>query len=438
MVELLVQDGLCNHSSCGIFESTALEPTLVADGRQVHVWLYSTMCCATLLLSLSWHLGSKKAQVAQTLWCFSRQSVKLLFFVGRLLLYVTVFLPLFFPKFVYYIALIKGIVKVRYSNASLRHTNDIYLTKAAMDAKSRGEQPAPTAPVIFLVPGGAWIIGHKFYGAMMCRVLRSAGFLCVVADYRYWPQVSMDGMAEDVDSALDWTFKNIAQFGGDPKRVTIVSHSSGAHIVTLLLAKRARSTLSGEETSSWRCSDVFGFVGLAGVYHLSTDFIEHLYKQGFYRCLLSVFGKSQEILDDRSATVLLAQQPELVAELPPMLLVHDAADKISPPAQSVAFHSLVEAGGGRAHLSVRPGGGHNDPVVHEPMMSEHGVVREIILSVHRWGTEGFANGTDAEPSKCEDWKKVAEDACEEELGAMPTWPRAPSPYIDLGRYITPF
>merc|ERR1740123_2950205 len=109
-----------------------------------------------------------------------------------------------------------------------------------------------------MVPCGAWVIGHRAYVCLMCRVLRRAGFVCVAADYRYWPQVSLDGMCDDLDTALDWTMGSIHHFGGDPMRVTIVSLSSGAHIAALLLLRRAREELSLDaakcRAASWKCS----------------------------------------------------------------------------------------------------------------------------------------------------------------------------------------
>lgn len=39
----------------------------------------------------------------------------------------------------------------------------------------------------------------------------------------------------DIESALLWIRRNIASFGGDPKRVTLLGHGTGAALVNMLL-----------------------------------------------------------------------------------------------------------------------------------------------------------------------------------------------------------
>lgn len=43
----------------------------------------------------------------------------------------------------------------------------------------------------------------------------------------------------DIISALHWTKDNIASFGGDPTRVTIVGHDTGATLANLVLISKS-------------------------------------------------------------------------------------------------------------------------------------------------------------------------------------------------------
>lgn len=43
----------------------------------------------------------------------------------------------------------------------------------------------------------------------------------------------------DIIAALHWTKDNIAAFGGDPSRVTVVGHDTGAALANLVLISKA-------------------------------------------------------------------------------------------------------------------------------------------------------------------------------------------------------
>jgi len=47
----------------------------------------------------------------------------------------------------------------------------------------------------------------------------------------------------DVITALQWVQINIGKFGGDPKRVTLLGHQSGATLLSVMLQYRIRTDL---------------------------------------------------------------------------------------------------------------------------------------------------------------------------------------------------
>lgn len=54
----------------------------------------------------------------------------------------------------------------------------------------------------------------------------------------------------DIEAALYWIQQNIVNFGGDPRRVTLVGHDTGAALVnTLLLQPSAIGTLLAQDMS---------------------------------------------------------------------------------------------------------------------------------------------------------------------------------------------
>ena len=60
-------------------------------------------------------------------------------------------------------------------------------------------------------------------------MLTERGFVFVSTNYRLLPDVEMDVLIRDVAKSLGWVHKNIAKYGGDPKRIFVGGHSAGAN-----------------------------------------------------------------------------------------------------------------------------------------------------------------------------------------------------------------
>lgn len=93
-------------------------------------------------------------------------------------------------------------------------------------------------PVLMFVHGGAFVAGNKhvpgspFYDNIMLAAAHE-GIIGVNVTYRLAPQHKWPTGAIDVGDAVEWVHRNIAAYGGDPKRVFLMGHSSGAvHVAT--------------------------------------------------------------------------------------------------------------------------------------------------------------------------------------------------------------
>jgi acetyl esterase/lipase len=96
---------------------------------------------------------------------------------------------------------------------------------------------AQHAPIIFMVHGGAWMIGDKTNANVVeNKIARwvTRGFIFVSANYRMLPELNGLQQADDVARALAFTQTHAAEWGGDPTRVIVMGHSAGAHLVALL------------------------------------------------------------------------------------------------------------------------------------------------------------------------------------------------------------
>ena len=88
------------------------------------------------------------------------------------------------------------------------------------------------APINIFIHGGAWRNGQARDSAYLAEMFINAGAHFVIPDF---VQVhNADGnlmpMAQQVRVAVAWVYKNAARFGGDPNRIYITGHSSGAHL----------------------------------------------------------------------------------------------------------------------------------------------------------------------------------------------------------------
>ena len=157
---------------------------------------------------------------------------------------------------------------------------------------------------------------------------------------------------------------------------------------------------------------MLGFIGLGGIYHFHGAFMSHLHAKGIDFVLQRlVLGESEAVRENRSPAVLIRRDEDLAGRMPPVLLAHGTSDKIVPQEQSETFRSVLSAAGADVQLIFSEGEGHNDPVIHSPLMSNHNTVQAILLAMKRWSSKKAKEETD--------------HACGELFQALPTWPRTP-------------
>jgi arylformamidase len=95
----------------------------------------------------------------------------------------------------------------------------------------------PNAPINVLIHGGAWRTGEAKNYAFAAELFVNAGAHFAVLDFVNVIQTGGDltPMAEQVRRAIAWVYKNAPSFGGDPSRVYVSGHSSGAHLGGVVL-----------------------------------------------------------------------------------------------------------------------------------------------------------------------------------------------------------
>jgi len=111
---------------------------------------------------------------------------------------------------------------------------DVYATRRA------------NAPINVFIHGGAWRAGLARNYAFAAELFVRAGAHFVVPDFAAVQDVggSLMPMAEQVRAAVAWVQRNARSFGGDPDRIYVSGHSSGAHLAGVILATDWRRDFS--------------------------------------------------------------------------------------------------------------------------------------------------------------------------------------------------
>jgi arylformamidase len=92
------------------------------------------------------------------------------------------------------------------------------------------------APVLVFIHGGYWRSLDKSEHSFLAPAFTQAGACVVMPNYDLCPAVTIPDIALQMVRALAWTWRNIALFGGNPGRITLVGHSAGGHLAAMLLA----------------------------------------------------------------------------------------------------------------------------------------------------------------------------------------------------------
>jgi arylformamidase len=94
------------------------------------------------------------------------------------------------------------------------------------------------APIVIFVHGGGWRGGSAAECAFPAEMLLAAGVHFIAIDFFSISETkgNLGTLIDQIRRALVWIFQNSDRFGGDPNRLYVVGHSSGAHLAAMALS----------------------------------------------------------------------------------------------------------------------------------------------------------------------------------------------------------
>ena len=94
----------------------------------------------------------------------------------------------------------------------------------------------PGAPVQLFIHGGYWRAMDKSDYSFIADAFQPAGATTVLINYDLCPAVTLDTIVEQSNRSIAWTWRNIAEYGGDPERLYVSGNSAGGHLTAMALA----------------------------------------------------------------------------------------------------------------------------------------------------------------------------------------------------------
>ena len=92
----------------------------------------------------------------------------------------------------------------------------------------------PSVATVVWFHGGGLTGGNR----SIPSALKGQGIAVVAVDYRLSPKAKAPAYIEDAAAAVAWTFKNMAQYGGDTNRIFLSGHSAGGYLASLVTLDR--------------------------------------------------------------------------------------------------------------------------------------------------------------------------------------------------------
>jgi len=233
-------------------------------------------------------------------------------------------------------------------------------------------------PVVVFFYGGRWTGGAAAEFRFVGQALASRGFVAVLPEYRHYPDARFPAFVQDAARAVRWTQQQIGRYGGDPDKLFVMGHSSGAHLAAMLALDPEFLAEAGGDRAKLR-----GMIGLAGPY----DFLPLTDAD-----LRDMFGPPERYE--------LSQPISYVdGDNPPLLLLHGEDDTTVRVKNTRNLAAAVQRAGGPVEAVIYPEMSHPWilATLAAPLRSQSDVLDRVAEFVRRQSAASPSLGIETEP-----------------------------------------
>ncbi|HVU87120.1 MAG TPA: alpha/beta hydrolase [Pirellulales bacterium] len=205
---------------------------------------------------------------------------------------------------------------------------------------------AKNAPIVLFVHGGEWTRHDKSEVSFKPKFFNEHKIVFASTNYRLSPAATHPAHASDVAAAIGWLHKHAGEFGGDPRKIFLMGHSAGCHLVTLVSLDPRYLAEVG-----LRPADLAGVVAWSGGAY---DLVDKVAQGGAYADYIkSAFGDSPDVWRQASPVAHVSGAKAgprfLFISIEPGNASHQAAERLA---------KLIEENGGRATSKLIEGRDH--------------------------------------------------------------------------------
>jgi acetyl esterase/lipase len=240
-----------------------------------------------------------------------------------------------------------------------------------------GGEAGQKRPILAFIHGGGWTSGNKSdpgHGKNLAPPFVDAGMVFASINYRLSPAVKHPAHIDDVAAAIAWLQAHAIEIGGDPDRIYVMGHSSGAQLAALaavderrlgkqnlpLTAIKGVIALDGSGYDTVRYAAVAGRLGPRG---------GEMFEEAF--------GKDQAAYADGSPTLLAASGKGIA----PFLIV--ASPRPVPRAQAQGLAAAIARTGAKAEI-IATEQGHME-IIQDIGNKNDKVTAAIMAALKSWG-----------------------------------------------------